>query len=658
MNTTCVATNTFGKEANTTHLGINVIHADANTSYNFMKNQSKALLALLLLGMSTTFTQAADIWVSPKGDDANPGTAAQPVKTLIIALRKGSELRRTNKLQPNEPVNILLKGGIYSSEEPLFIRPEDSGTPTSPTVIQAVKGEKPVISGGVSVTHWEKAGNVAELPTEAQGKVWVAKAPRVGGRLLEFRQLWVNDKKAVRAQTPEWQQMNRIIRWDKKKAQCWIPTPKYGKWEDTKQLEMIIHQWWEIAILRVKSVEIHGDSTCLSFYEPESRVQNEHPWPAPFMSKKDGNSPFYLVNSIRFLNTPGEWYEDLEKGLVYYYPREGENMHKAEIIAPNLENIVNIKGTPDRQVSNIQFKGIAFEHAAWMRPSRAGHVPLQAGMYMLDAYNIEKEKGTDERPDLTNLAWLGRPTAGVTVMNANNISFNRCVFQHMAFAGLDFVRGTSYDTVEGCVFRDMGGNGLQIGLFSDEAYETHRAYNPQDMRDVCQYERIANNYVTDCANEDWGCVGIGAGHVRNINIEHNEVYDVYYTGISMGWQWNKRLNCMRNNRVFANLVHHYAKQMYDVAGIYTLSPQPGSEIYENCVYDLVKAPYPHDPKHCFYLYTDEGSSYIRVHDNWTEVAKFLQNANGPGNEWTNNGPDVSVEIKNRAGITPEYQDIK
>ena len=62
--------------------------------------------------------------------------------------------------------------------------------------------------------------------------------------------------------------------------------------------------------------------------------------------------------------------------------------------------------------------------------------------------------------------------------------------------------GTHDDVVEGCVFRDIGGNGIQLGKFSDEGIETHIPYNPSDAREVCQRERIANNLVTDCANED------------------------------------------------------------------------------------------------------------------------------------------------------------
>ncbi len=104
-------------------------------------------------------------------------------------------------------------------------------------------------------------------------------------------------------------------------------------------LEMFIHQWWAIAILRVKSVEVRGDSAKLSFHQPESRIQAEHPWPAPWISKKTGNSAFYLTNAIQFLDQPGEWYLDMKNRKVYYYSRRNENLNTASVIAPNLENI-------------------------------------------------------------------------------------------------------------------------------------------------------------------------------------------------------------------------------------------------------------------------------------------------------------------------------
>jgi hypothetical protein len=225
----------------------------------------------------------------------------------------------------------------------------------------------------------------------------------------------------------------------------------------------------------------------------------------------------------------------------------------------------------------------------------------------------------------------------------------------MASTGLDYKRGTHDDEVKGCLFKDIGGTAVLTGVFSDEASEVHLPYNPKDLREVCTNERIVNNLVTDVTNEDWGCVGIGAGYVKNINIEHNEICETSYTGISVGWGWSKTPNVMSGNKVHANKITHYAKYMYDVAAVYTLSAQPESVISENYVDDIYKATYAHDPVHWFYLYLDEGSSNITVKDNWTPAEKFLKNANGPGNVWENNGPAVSDKIKNAAGLEPAYQ---
>jgi len=112
---------------------------------------------------------------------------------------------------------------------------------------------------------------------------------------------------------------------------------------------------------------------------------------------------------------------------------------------------------------------------------------------------------------------------------------------------------------------------------------------------------------------------------------------------------------MSDNIIRANKIHHYAKHMYDVSGIYTLSAQPNSVIDSNYVDSIYKVSYAHDPQHWFYLYTDEGSSYFTIKNNWCPSEKFLKNANGPGNVWENNGPMVSEDIKESAGLQLPYK---
>ena len=323
-----------------------------------------------------------------------------------------------------------------------------------------------------------------------------------------------------------------------------------------------------------------------------------------------------------------------------------------------LESVAIVSGTVDQPVANVTFKNISFAHTTWMQPSLQGDVPIQAGMPMTDSYKI-KPPGTSYHPGLDNQNWISRFLAAVMVTGARITlsASNGAGFEHTAASGLDFVSATHDDVVEGCLFRDIGGNGIQMASFQEGPIENHVPYNPSDERVLCQKERIVDNLVTDAANEDWGCVGIVVGYGRNITIEHNEVNNVSYTGISLGWGWTKEPNAMRDNLVHANRLDHVATRMCDTAGIYTLSNQPGTVVSENCVDNIVMSPYVDRPEHWFYLYTDEGSSNITVKDNWCPAEKFLKNANGPGNVWESNGPNVPERIKIAAGLEPAYRDL-
>jgi hypothetical protein len=617
-----------------------------------MKRLHTCLFIFLLLAFAGN---AADIYVSPKGSDANIGSKDQPLATVTAALRKARELRRLNDASVNDGIHIILRGGVYVLHETIFIRAEDAGTDDSPTLIKAASGEQPVLSGGVMINGWKKLlSQVTGLSVAAKGNVWVADVPMVNDKLFEFRQLWVNDVKAVRAKSVNGDGMLRILNWSKKDESCWIPTPRFPLLSSAAGVELFIHQWWAIAMLRIKKMEVHDDSTQLFFHQPESKIQNEHPWPAPWLSKETGNSAFYLVNALQFLDEPGEWYADVVNRKIYYWPRSGENLSTASVVAPYLETLVKMEGTIDRPVTDISFIGISFQHTGWLRPSQFGHVPHQAGMYMTEAYKL-RPAGTKEKPGLDNQAWIGRPAAAVEVSFADKTGFENCRFEHIASTGLDYHKAVHLNVVKGNLFKDIGGSAILAGVYSDPEHEIHLPYNPKDEREICDVIFISNNLITDAANEDWSCVGIGLGYIRNSIVHYNEVENVSYSGISMGWGWTVAANAMKNNKIIGNHIHHYGKHNYDCSGIYTLSSQPGSLIQHNYIDSIYKAPYAHLPSHWFYIYTDEGSSGFTVSNNWTPSTKFLQNANGPGNEWSNNGPAAGEDVKLNAGPERTYQ---
>ena len=577
-----------------------------------MRKITIILLGLLMRGVST-YASPSDFYVTPDS-------------SLTDAVRKAREMRR---LGQGGPVTIHLSKGVYQLYEPLRLRPEDSGL--------TIEGSDAVISGGIKILEWKR-----------QGKLLVADVPDFNGRPIDFRQLWVNGKKATRARdVSDFEKMFRIRTYDKKGQILWVPKKAVEKILNAPYAEMVLHEMWCTSNLRIKSIRIQGDSAAIRFHNPEAKLQFEHPWPSPMTPNTGHPSPFYLTNAKELLDEPGEWYHDIRAHKLYYLPQQGETVKEA--IVPVMETLVEFIGTAEHPVRNITFKGITFSHTTWMRPSEKGHVPLQAGMYLTEAYKLRPQIDRPNNHKLDNQGWLGRADAAIELRYTEAINFDGCRFEHLGGSGLDYVIGCRRGMTTNCTFTDIAMNGYVCGSFSPEGLETHLPYQPTDFREVCTGQTIAQSEFYDVTNEDWGCVAVAAGYVNEITIEHNTIHDVSYTGISLGWGWNRDLVCMKDNKVHANLIYNYAQHMYDCAGIYTLGNQPGTVISENVVRDIARPGYVHDPNHWFYLYTDEGSSNITLRDNWTPEEKFLKNANGPGNVWENNGPQVNEQIKNNAG---------
>ena len=585
----------------------------------------------------TFFLTLFPLWVM-----AQDNTFTLTVQPGEYTIEQALQQARLERLQGKQGTPVLqLQAGTYRLSQPIILRPEDNGT-------RIVAQGDVRLSGGVVISGWRK-----------EGRLWMADVPLWNGRPLEFRQLWVNGRKAIRARdVADFEQMHRILSIDKAKEIIYVPSRAIVNSQfsilNSQFTELVLHEMWCVANLRVKSITVQGDSAALSFHQPESHIHFMHPWPSPMVTE-DGkhNSAFYLTGARELLDEPGEWWLDAKGQKLYYMPLADEDMLTAEVVAPALETLLMAEGTPDEPVKDVTLEGITFEHATWLRPSIMGHAPLQAGMYMIEAYKIRPQIS---RPNgdhkLDNQGWVGRPSAAVAINCATRFSLLGCTFRHTASTALDYHRYVNGGTIDHCVFSDIGGTAILAGSFGPEGHEAHLPYNPTDQREICTNLIISNNSIDDAANEDWGCLGIGAGFVRGIRIEHNEVSNVSYTGISIGWGWNRQPCAMGNNVVRSNYIHHYARHMYDTAGIYTLGAQPNTFIEENVVDSIYKPSYVHDPEHWFYLYTDEGSSGITVRNNWTPSEKYLQNAVGPDNVWENNGPQVSEDIKSRVGIQP------
>jgi hypothetical protein len=583
------------------------------------------LFAVLSFLAAVESAQGVELYVSPDGSDENPGTRAAPFQTLEH-VREAA--RATDKSRPGETV-VYLCDGVYTLAETLEFDARDSGTETHPVIYRACPDATPVISGGRRLTGWNKTGQLAwEAPTGE----------------LDFRQLYVNGKKALRARFPNLGNYLNLVEWDEETRTIVLPEGSVRDWQDFNQAEIHVQMVWSIAIMRLQAFSTADNGVGLTVTNPERDLvfKREHP-------RKFPNQSFHFENSREFMDQPGEWSIHLEKGICSYLPRSGEDLNAAEVIVPGLETLVSIVGTLDDPVRCLRFEGLTFMYSNWIRPNHQGYLNLQAGQYTIE-------------PTVKNTQYVGRPPAAVYAAGVQNVVFTRNVFKHLGATGLDIHYGSSHCEVVGNVFYDISGTAVSQARLSDPDVQIHTPYNPRDPRDRCVNDSIHNNYIHSVGFDYGGAVGILCGYTTGVTIDHNELRDLAYSGISVGWGWNPAPNAMRDNLIRKNLIDHPMALFTDGAGIYTLSPMPGSVIARNFVKNMEHpegATSVHKSK-CYYL--DERSSGITMDNNYWEnigprVERFFLHKQGEIH-FLPYDQSTFYAVRKEAGLRSEFKNIK
>lgn len=542
----------------------------------------KTILSLFVISLSLTLTGQTSMYVSPEGNDANSGSLNKPFKTIQ---RAQAEVKKYSDQMEND-VHVFLRGGIYRLEEPLVFTAKDGGSKDHHVIYSAYKDEKPQISGGEKIENW-KVTSVG---------LWVAK---YNGPY--FRQLYVNGERRVRAREPDIGEYFRVIDYDFKHKEILAHRGDLSNIssEDLSNLEMILQMHWAESILRVQSIAVYGPynvkNANVVIHPDDAQIIFNRPHPG----HRAGQS-YHLENALSFVDQPGEWFLDHEAGLVYYKPFEHETLENTTFMVPTLENLIVIKGEKGKPVKNLAFEGISFMHSNWNRPGNDTYANIQAGFFILTS-------------DSANNNTVLRPPSAIHVTWAQHLEFRDNVFRNLGSTGLDLNYGTLECIIEGNVFEDIAGGGVMVGKFvKDSTTYINGPYNPSDKRVISTGDVIRNNYITRIGQDYYGTCGIAAGFTDNVQIEHNYVYNVPYTGISVGYGWTDEENAMKNNIIANNEIRRAMTILADGAGIYTLSKQPGTIIKENYIHDLKKSPWASDwPMAGIYLDRASGGTLER-----------------------------------------------
>ena len=565
----------------------------------------------------TRSTDAVVIAVSPSGSDVADGTAAHPFQTLERAQRA---VRAVNC---EHDVVVRLADGMYRLERPLVFTAKDGGCEGHRVEWEATDGARTVVSGATRVTGWKTF--------DQQRQIYVADVP-VG---IDSRQLWVNDKLASRTsgEIPR-----SAVRFTRQGIIVTGPVlDDLVKTPDQNRLEIVADGFFTHRISPVDRID--GDTLVMKEPAWQNNLWGYDTVERPFGSQF---AHLYIANSLALLRQPGQWYIDPAKGKLYLRPPAGAAIETLDVELPHLAVLMAIGDSLDAPVEDLTFRGIRFSYTTWLGPSSPeGYASQQSGSYLTGravTYPADPiatcSQGCPAFETVRN-EWSQMP-ASVEVAAAQRITFDQDVFAHLGQYALGIGNdsdanltgaglGTSDISVTRSVFMDDAGGAVLAGGVRRDAH------HPRDPRMINRQLLVSNNRIYSVSKDYLDNSAILETYVEGALILHNDISDIPYDAIDIGYGWgmndpggnpNYRVRMhgydFKDNLVYQtptthrdvvvanNRIHGAKKLFHDGGAIYNLSASPGTLITENYIFDNNGR---------IALYLDEGSRYITVRRN-------------------------------------------
>ncbi|WP_413378691.1 X2-like carbohydrate binding domain-containing protein [Paenibacillus taichungensis] len=531
-----------------------------------------------------------NFYVSHEGNDDNAGTAESPFRTI----EKVKQAVRGINGAMTEDIYVYLQDGEYMLDDTLVFNSEDSGSNGYNIIYTADTGAKPVISGGVDISDGWELYDTEKNIYKRTGVNW------------NFRQLYIGEDRGIRARQPNLTEADADLQGPYFRAKngeypyvIGEDAREWGNILNGTNAEMVVLQSWSQVRGRIDT--INTTTGQIDFKFPESGFSYNH--------HGQGNSPFFFENALSLLDAEGEWFLDTDDQTVYYKPRSNETMNTTRIIAPRLETIVKIEGTEDSKVRNLEFSGLTFKHSNWLAPSSYGYVDVQAG------FRYQSVTGGNNT-EIRNTARYTAANAMLELKYSGDIRIARNTFQHAGSWGIMGYEGTEHTDITWNTFTQNAGGGIAMGIVGD-LWDDDEGQNPSyTLPDgQSQHDSITHNTIDRVALDYGDMVGIGAMLPQHMTIANNEISNLPYSAISIGWNWSDLDHGMTNNQVHNNYLHDSVKLIQDGAGIYTLGRMDGkSNIYHNYIKNMRQGKYA-AWNHIMGVYLDGRTSYRMVEQN-------------------------------------------
>lgn len=289
----------------------------------------RVVVTLLLLGAGLLLgveVNAAELHVSPTGNDTNAGTLEQPLASVAAAQRAARALAQRG------PVTVWLHAGTYYLPDTIRFTPEDSGC-----TYAALDGQTAVISGGTKLElQWTPFRDGIMKATTPDG--------------LALDQLFVNGKLQAMARYPNFDAKVSIYNGHAADA---TGAARAARWSNPAggYIHALHKARWGGLHFRITGKDDKGELTY------EGGWQNNRP------SEMHRDARF-VENVFEELDAPGEWFHDAADCTLYYLPPADVDMKAVKVESVRLRHLVEFHGTKEKPVKNITLRGLVFRHAA------------------------------------------------------------------------------------------------------------------------------------------------------------------------------------------------------------------------------------------------------------------------------------------------------